>query len=382
MFQSVRPGDQKIETLVLQATPFCNIDCSYCYLKDRASRERMTELTLEKTFQRVFSSPFIGDHLTVLWHAGEPLVVGVDYYRRAFELLDRHKPDGLAVICHFQTNGTLLNQEWIDLFKAHDLRIGLSLDGPVELHDLCRRTRSGRGTFHQTMRGLNLLKENNFPFHVITVLTRESLRSAARLFEFYLENGITQVAFNVEEIEGIHKNSSLQSADVELQMRAFLKDFLVLTTKHEPRISVREFDGALQAIVSRSSEDYGNPMAEPMRFISVGVNGELSTFSPELLGYADVHNTKFVFGNIHENELAEMLEHPAFLRVSAEIESGVRACHDNCDYFQICRGGVPGNKLFENGSFATTETMFCRLSKKAVVDVILNYVEAELGISR
>jgi uncharacterized protein len=341
----------------------------------------MTELTLERAFQRVFSSPFIGSHLTLLWHAGEPLVVGVNYYRRAFELLERHKPQNVAVTCHFQTNGTLLSREWVDLFKAQDARIGLSLDGPAELHDRCRRARSGRGTFHQAMRGLHILKENHFPFHVITVLTRESLRSATRLFEFYLENGITQVAFNIEEIEGVHTISSLRSTEVELQMRAFLKDFLDLTTKYEPRISVREFDGALQSIVNRSSEDYGNPMAEPMRFISVGVDGELSTFSPELLDYTHVDNTTYVFGNVHENELEEILEHPAFLRARSEIETGVRLCRESCGYFQICRGGVPGNKLCENGSFATSETMFCRLSKKAVVDVVLKQLESELGIS-
>jgi uncharacterized protein len=380
MIQSVRADEYKIETLVLQPTPFCNIDCSYCYLRHRESRARMTELTIERAFERVFSSPFIGEHLTLLWHAGEPLALGVDYYRRAFKLLERHKPHNVDVTCHFQTNGTLLSQQWVDLFKEQDARIGVSLDGPAELHDLCRKTRSGRGTFDQTMRGLQILKANDFPFHVITVLTRESLRSAARLFEFYLENGITQVAFNVEEIEGVHTNSSLQSTEAELQLRAFFTDFLDLTTRHEPRISVREFDGALQSIINRSSEDYGNPMAEPMRFISIGVNGELSTFSPELLDYTGVDNTTYAFGNVHENELAEMLNHPAFLRVRSEIETGLQACRDSCEYFQICRGGVPGNKLFENGSFATSETMFCRLSKKAVVDVVLKNLENELGI--
>src|SRR4051812_32099172 len=114
-----------LEMLILQATPFCNIDCSYCYLPNRSSKQRMTERTLEQTFERVFASPFIADTLTVLWHAGEPLVPGVGYYERAFEILERRKPKELAVTHHFQTNGTLLDQRWVDFFKANSVKVGV-----------------------------------------------------------------------------------------------------------------------------------------------------------------------------------------------------------------------------------------------------------------
>jgi uncharacterized protein len=370
-----------VETLVLQSTPFCNINCSYCYLPDRASKQRMTECTLEKAFECIFSSPFVGSHLSVLWHAGEPLVVGIDYYRRAFELLKQHNRLGVSVTYHFQTNGTLLNQHWIDFFRDHGVKVGLSLDGPAELHDQSRVTRNGNGTFQQVMRGLRVLKDNNFPFHVITVLTRESLRSASNLFEFYVENGITQIAFNTEEIEGVHRSSSLQSGDVDMEARGFFKEFFELAARHQPQLRVREFDGALQAIINPSSNSYGNPMVEPLRFVSIGVNGEISTFSPELLGYGASRHRTFVFGNVYDNELADILENSAFIGVHSEIKEGVKACQHSCEYFDICLGGVPGNKLFEKGSFAATETLFCRLSKKAVIDVVLKRLEDELGIS-
>src|SRR5262249_32909075 len=126
--------------------------------------------------------------------------------------------------------------------------------------------------------------------------------------------------------------------------------------------------------------DYGNPMTEPLRFVSVGVNGELSTFSPELVGSSTHEFPSFVFGNVHENELADILNNPVFRRVNADIQSGVKSCRKSCDYFDIWRGGVPGNKLFENGSFATCETLFCRLSKQAVIDVVLERIEQDLGI--
>jgi len=378
--RSSNVSDLKIETLVLQSTPFCNIDCSYCYLPDRASKILMSEQTLARTFDCVFSSPFIGDHLSVLWHAGEPLVAGLEYYRRAFDILEQYRPPAVSVTCHFQTNGTLLNQAWVDFFVSKGCKIGLSLDGPADLHDQSRRTRSGKGTFERTMLGLRTLQANNFPFHVITVLTRDSLRSADRLFEFYVGNGIEQIAFNVEEIEGIHASSSLDSEQIGSQMRNFLRRFLDLIAQSRPRLSVREFDGAFHAIVNPASCDYGNPMAEPLRFVSVGVKGELSTFSPELLGSKSRQYPSFVFGNVHQNQLVDILSNPQFERVNFDIEEGVQNCRASCDYFNVCLGGVPGNKLFENGSFATCETLFCRLSKKAVVDVVLERVENNLGL--
>jgi uncharacterized protein len=178
----------------------------------------------------------------------------------------------------------------------------------------------------------------------------------------------------------VHKSSSLQCDNIDSEMRAFFRQFLDLTTRHKPQLHVREFDGALQAIVNPSSSDYGNPMVEPLRFVSIGVNGEISTFSPELLSYSNGHHD-FVFGNVHHNDLADVLENPDFLSVHDEIERGVQACRKSCEYFDFCLGGVPGNKLFEKGSFAATETLFCRLSKKAVIDVVLERVEDELGIS-
>jgi uncharacterized protein len=367
-----------IEMLVLQPTPFCNIDCAYCYLPDRSSRQRMSEATLARAFERVFSSPFLSDSLTVLWHAGEPLVPGIAYYERAFAILMQYKPKQVHITHNFQTNGTLLTQAWIALFKAHDVQIGLSLDGPAVMHDRYRQTRGRTGTFDQVMRGLRLLRDHNVAFDVISVLTRDSLRSARALFQFYVENGIERIAFNIEEIEGRHKRSSLQSNGIDDAVRRFYREFMTLTAANSGKPEVREFTGAFHSIANPASAQYGNPMSQPLRTISVGVNGEISTFSPELLGYGSERHGPFVFGNVHDNNIEDILHNDRFLSVNAEIERGVENCRRTCEYFEICRGGSPVNKFFENGTFESTETLFCRLSKKAVIDVVLEKVERSL----
>jgi len=370
-----------IEMLVLQSTPFCNLDCSYCYLPDRASKRKMSQATLKRTFERVFASPFLSSHLTVLWHAGEPLVPGVAYYENAFAIIDRLKPRGLAISHSIQTNATLLNRQWIVFFRAHDVRVGTSIDGPADLNDRSRKTRAGGGSFEQTMRGIRLLQQHDYPFHVITVLTRESLRQPQRLFDFYVESGIGRVAFNVEEIEGIHATSSLSGAAADREVREFYQTFMALTEAQGAKIEVREFVGAFDAIANPESMNYGNPLAEPLRTLSIGVNGEIGTFAPELLGYASERHGDLVFGNIHDHEIADILHNPKFIAVSDEVARGQQRCRASCQYFSICLGGSPANKLFENGSFDSTETLFCRLSKKAVIDVVLGKMEREFNLA-
>jgi uncharacterized protein len=370
-----------IEMLVLQSTPFCNLDCSYCYLPDRGSKRQMSQATLERTFERVFASPFLSKHLTVLWHAGEPLVPGVAYYENAFAIINRLRPPGLAIGHSIQTNATLLNRQWIDFFRAHDVRVGTSIDGPADLNDRSRKTRAGGGSFEQTMRGIRLLQEHDYPFHVITVLTRESLRQPRRLFDFYIEGGIGRVAFNVEEIEGIHATSSLSGDAADREVREFYATFMALTEAHGAKIEVREFVGAFDAIANPESVHYGNPLADPLRTLSIGVNGEIGTFAPELLGYSSERHGDLVFGNIHDNEIADILHNPKFIAVSDEVARGQERCRASCQYFSICLGGSPANKLFENGSFDSTETLFCRLSKKAVIDVVLGKMESAFNLA-
>src|ERR1700730_17458704 len=118
------------ELLVLQPTPFCNIDCTYCYLPARTDRRRMSSAVLAATFSAVLHSRFARDVLTVVWHAGEPLVLSPDWYETAFAIAERYRPAGLRVRHAFQSNGLLLDARWVDFLASSGAEIGLSIDGP------------------------------------------------------------------------------------------------------------------------------------------------------------------------------------------------------------------------------------------------------------
>src|SRR6476659_1888577 len=106
------PRTSRVRLLVLQPTPFCNIDCSYCYLSNRNSTQRMSLKTLDVISRRVFESPYLGETLEIAWHAGEPLTVPLKWYEEAFAIIAERAPPTLRVIHRFQTNGLLLTENW------------------------------------------------------------------------------------------------------------------------------------------------------------------------------------------------------------------------------------------------------------------------------
>ncbi|MBE0621400.1 MAG: GRRM system radical SAM/SPASM domain protein [Burkholderiales bacterium] len=361
---------------MVQPTTFCNINCTYCYLPERSVKKRMELRTVELLGERILQSGWTADDVTVVWHAGEPLVVPPEWYERAFAVLARHCPPKVRLAQAVQTNGTLIDASWVRLFKAHDVRVGVSLDGPRVLHDSRRRSRNGRGTYDRTMAGIRYLLDAGLPFHVITVLTSDSLACADELFEFYQAEGIKRVCFNVEEIEGVNQTSSLDAKGTDASFRAFLSRFLERVANAPRPFWVRELATSVAMIMATPDVIIPNQQVEPLAILTIDVDGNLSTFSPELIGSHAPEFDDFRFVNLKDGGPEALLAAPGFRRAHAAIVAGVDACRNSCPWFRWCGGGAPANKLSETGSLAATETLYCRLTKQAVMDVVLSQIEA------
>ena len=365
-----------LELLVVQPTPFCNLDCSYCYLPNRTDTRRMSLATLDHALAWVANSGLVRDPFSLLWHAGEPLVVPVAWYEEAAELL-RRRGENWQVVQSFQTNATLIDDEWCRYFLRHQIDVGVSVDGPAFLHDRHRRTRGGKGTLDRVLRGIETLNANRIPFKVITVLTSESLDYPDELFDFYREHGIGSVGFNPEEVEGPNTASSLQEDGTVPRFRRFLARFLELARSADPPLQVREFEQSAAALLH--ARHAGPPRRtqenRPFGIVNIDCEGNFSTYSPELLGVESTRHGPFALGNVASDSLESVLASPRFARMEAEVAEGVRMCRESCRYFPFCGGGPPGNKHFENGTFASTETLFCRLHMKSCLDVTADWLE-------
>jgi uncharacterized protein len=207
---------------------------------------------------------------------------------------------------------------------------------------------------------------------VISVLTQEALDYPDELYAFYREQGIEQVGLNVEEIEGPNETSSLSASDVTLRYREFMSRFFDLTIGSHSPLHVREFKSMLAAVLY-GGDDRTTPPQEvaPYAIISVDCQGNFSTFSPELLGLESKVYDGFAIGNVMRDSLVQATESPRFQAMARDVAAGVAKCKASCSYFDFCGGGAPANKYFENGSFDSTETLFCRLHRQALADVVM-----------
>lgn len=335
----------------------------------------MSERVLDRTFARIFESPLVAGPFTVVWHAGEPMVLRPAWYARAFEIAAAHNRDGVVITHSFQTNGMLLDDEWCAFIRAHELRIGVSIDGPAFLHDRHRVTRKGTGTHRQALEGIARLRVHGIPFHVISVLTDDALDYPDELYAFYREHGVREVGFNVEEIEGPHTRSSLAGAQVETRFRRFLARFFALVAEEGDALHVRELAATMAAIAHGGGRDLiSTQETTPFAIVAVDAAGNFSSFSPELLGLTDPRYRDFVLGNVETDAFVDAAQSPAFAAMRDAIAAGVDRCRDGCAYYGFCGGGAPVNKLAENGDFDSTETLFCRLNRKAMLDVVLDRI--------
>jgi uncharacterized protein len=368
MFDSV----PLLETVVVQPTPFCNINCRYCYLPDRNDKSQMAQNTVAALFDKVFSSGWVGEGLTVIWHAGEPLVLPISFYEAAFETIEALRPRKLQLQHSIQTNGMLISAAWCDFFKTRNINVGVSIDGPQRMHDAQRITRSGRGTFEKTLAGIRMLRQHQVPFHVISVLAGAAMEAPQEMLDFYISEGIEDICFNVEESEGAHVSGLFAAGDAQGRFKRFLEAFWRLSRQSKQIRFIRELDGMLPRVFRPNESSMRNSQVEPFGMMNVDCHGNVSSFSPELLGLKNGDYGDFIVGNIHTDSLESMRRSRTMKAMTRDIALGVEACRRGCEYFSVCGGGAPVNKLAETGSFTGTRTSFCSLTQMVAIDLILD----------
>jgi uncharacterized protein len=210
-------------------------------------------------------------------------------------------------------------------------------------------------------------------------LSGESLRSPRELYDFYAAEGVEHVGFNIDETEGDHVSSLGMGLATSEAYRNFLIEFSAMAARDGRVKTIREIDHGFRAVYLSphfmSDKSLNAPprniLVEPFGILSMDHEGNLSTFSPELLGNKNALYNDYVIGNVNTDSFDQLISNPVLARMSADIQAGVALCREQCGYFDICGGGEPANKIAENGTFASSATNFCRLTRMAVADLVL-----------
>jgi len=182
-------GARRFHTMVKPTGSICNLDCSYCYylhkeeLLGSKSKFRMSDVVLE-THIRQYIQGQDGAEVVFSWQGGEPTLLGIPFFEKAIALEQKYKKPGQRIENDLQTNGTLINYDWCRFLKKHNFLVGLSIDGPEELHDEYRVTKDGKPTFKKVFAASQLLHQFDVPFSTLTVINRRNAKRPLDVYRF------------------------------------------------------------------------------------------------------------------------------------------------------------------------------------------------------
>ncbi|SDI11131.1 uncharacterized protein SAMN05421505_13440 [Sinosporangium album] len=344
----------------------CNLDCSYCYLLLRRLKREMSPETAAAVAASAAELAGNGGPLGIVWHGGEPLALGRSRFAALLAPFEDLRRSG-RVRHYVQTNATLIDDEWCDLLVRHDFRVGVSIDGPAVLN--ARRVDlRGRPASVRIVRGIERLRAHGIPFSVIAVVGAEGVSEPDALLDFLAGLGPHTIGLNVEEMEGV--NSTAVSIAPQ-QAERFWTGVLEWSCRRDDVPVVRELEHLaeyLGLVRSGRREEWDGRRLDPIPTVSC--DGDVVLLSPELADTADPGYGDFLAGNVRHQSIAGMLAQAHRLRYVQEFMTGLSRCRAGCDFWDFCRGAQAANRYFENGSLASTETAYCRLTRQALATAL------------
>jgi len=368
--------------------PICNIDCKYCFYleKEKLYPEKqqeknnwaMPEDVLEEYIKQKIGSTDLKEE-SFTWQGGEPTLLGADYFRKAVKLQQKYS-NGKKINNSFQTNGILLDNEWCEFFRENFFLIGLSIDGPRELHDKYRVDKGGRPTFDRVMRGLNLLKKHKVDFNTLTVVQKDNSYHPTEIYNFLKKIGSVYIQFIpiVERTKRENNNAEVSDWSVEPeQFGNFLIEIFKKWVRNDVgKYFVQIFDVSLEAWLGMQAglclfnETCGKALA-------IEHNGDL---------YSCDH---FVFpenklGNIMENPLIEMVASEQQNKFGKDKKSTLPQYCKNCEVKFVCNGECPKNRFINTPDGEFGLNYLCTGYKKFFnyIDPYMKFMADELKAKR
>ena len=360
--------------------PRCNLDCKYCYYLEKerlypeTKRFEMRPDVLEAYIRDYIASQegMPGDEIWFNWQGGEPTILGVDYFRRIVALQKQYRRSGKRIRNALQTNGTLLDNEWAEFFKAHDFLIGLSLDGPEALHDGYRVDRAGRPSYAAVMEGLSLLKQHGVTFNILTVVHSENARHPKDVYRFLRDIGAEHIQF-IPIVERSADGETLASAP---QIDEDGVDYSVTPWSVLPRaygaFLCAVFDEWVRHDVGRIFVQFFDVQLG----LAMGAPSSLCWFSETCgQGLAIEHNgdiyacdhyvyPEYRLGNILTTPIGALAASEEQLQFGLAKRDSLPSVCRTCDIRFACQGGCPKHRFLKTSDGKVGLNYYCRSMKQ------------------
>ena len=330
----------------------CNLDCAYCFYLDKkslysGSNFRMSDEVLENYIRQLIES-HRSNQVTVAWQGGEPTLLGVDFYRRAVEFQEKHKKPGMTFHNTMQTNGTLLDDEWCEFFLEHNYLIGISIDGPRELHDRFRVGKGGEPTFDRVMAGLRLLQQHGVDYNILTTVNSSNGDHPLEVYRFLCDEAGTDWMQFIPVVERLNEggvtlyqkgsNVSARSVKPE-QWGRFLITVFEQWVRHDVgRVYVQTFEAAVRNWL-------GLPSSGMCVFDKTCGRGPAIEHNGDLYSCDHFVEPDYLLGNIQQTHISDLMgSEQQFEFGRDKLESLPQYCLD-CDVRFACNGECPKNRF-------------------------------------
>lgn len=362
-------------TMIKPVGSVCNLDCDYCYYLGKADlygghQPKMSDELLELYISQYIEAVQIPT-VTFCWHGGEPLLAGIDFYEKAVALQEKYR--GTKQIENsLQTNGLMINKEWCDFFREKQFLIGISLDGPKEIHDAYRHDRGGNPTFDRVMRAVETMAVNGVEYNTLSTINDRCAGQGRRIYQF-----MRSVSRYMQFLPVVEKVLPLAMQNPKRPFETV--DSTPSKTNFRLPIVPPGTEGAVIAPWSITPKAFGRFMCDIFdewvvndvgeRFVQLfditlaqwcGVKPSLCSFCPSCGdGLVVEHNgdvymcDHFVYpeyrlGNILEEPLAQLQRKPELFRFGIEKRNSLPSDCRKCEFLFACRGECPKHR------FATT----------------------------
>jgi uncharacterized protein len=360
--------------LILMVTLNCNLACDYCYVIDK--KVGVMDLSIaKKAIMEIVRQNDPSKATNIYWHGAEPLLAGIDYYREIFAWT--RQQFGIDKISHrIQTNGTLLNDDWFNLFIQEHVTTGISLDGPKTIHDTFRKKLDGRGSFDTVFNNILKAREKKLFFDALVVISRATLGHEDELFNFFYEN---KIEFGFEPIVLANGNNDQElSITPEEYAKIAIRLFDRWFFQPEPRLKMilPLYDFTMSVMYNTNTRCTFSP--------SCGQH--YITIDPEGAVYPCVREPEFQLGDFMKDPIEQILQSNTRLEFLKSRTERISGCN-KCNWKNLCNSGCPHNaysafgSTLERDSFCTSYKLIFEHVSKCINDGLLGQpVNVSAGI--
>ena len=356
-------GPAAFNIMLKPAGSLCNLDCNYCYYLDKADiyggREpRMTEEMLEDVVREYIAANDVPE-VTFNWHGGEPLVLGIDFYKKAIEFEQKYA-GGKIIHNTIQTNGTLLNREWTSLFRKHNFLVGISIDGPQDIHDRYRKDKGRNPTFDKVIRGIGLLYSAGVEFNTMSTVNKASEGRGLEVYQFLKSIGSHYMQFmpvlehvkypldkNGKPVKGARlfivdpHESGAQIAPwsvSDVGFGKFMCDIFDYWVRNDVgRYYVNQFDATL-------ANWYGVQPGTCVYAETCGGNSVIE-HNGDLYPCDHFVYPKYLLGNITEKSISDMMKSDLQVKFGIDKRNSLPSKCRRCEWLFTCHGECPKHRF-------------------------------------